>query len=56
MVTLTGDFSYWLKIWYAKDITDSEDSKIGFSTSTFGFRNIINEITQVVETSLSCID
>ena len=44
MVVL-GNVNAKLNFWYTKDSTDIEGSKIEILTSSFGFRQIINEAT-----------
>ena len=55
MVAL-GDFNIKLIPWYRNDSTDTEGSKIDILTSTFGFHQIINEVTHTLNNSSSCID
>ena len=55
MVAL-GDFNTKLISWYRNDSTDTEGSKIDILTSTFGFHQIINEATHILNNSSSCID
>ena len=51
-----GDFSAESNSWYRNDSTVTEGSKIDILTSTFGFHQIINEATHVLNNSSSCID
>ena len=55
MVAL-GDFNAKSNSWYRNDSTDTEGSKIDILTSTFGFHQIINEATHILNNSSSCID
>ena len=55
MVAL-GDFNAESNSWYRNDSTDTEGSKIDILTSTFGFHQIINEATHILNNSSSCID
>ena len=54
MVAL-GDFNAKSNSWYRNDSTDIEGSKIDILTSTFGFHQIINEATHILNNSSSCI-
>ena len=47
-----GDF----KSWYTNDSTNFEGSKIDFLTSSFGFHQIINKPTHILNNSSSCND
>ena len=49
------DFNTKSNSWYRNDSTDIEGSKIDILTSTFGFHQIINEATHILNNS-SCID
>ena len=51
-----GDFNTKSNSWYRNDSTDIEGSKIDILTSTFGFHQIINEATHILNNSSSCID
>ena len=55
MVAL-GDFNAKPKSWYTNDCTDFEGSKINILTSSFGFHQIINKPTHILNNSSSCID
>ena len=51
-----GDFNAKSKSWYTNDSTNFEGSKIDFLTSSFGFHQIINKPTHILNNSSSCID
>ena len=56
LMVVLGDFNAKLNSWYRNDSTDIEGSKIDILTSTFGFHQIINEATHILNNSSSCID
>ena len=49
-------FSVKSKSWHANDSNIFEGSKINFLTPSFGFHQIINKPTHVLNNSFSCID
>ena len=51
-----GDFSSKSSNWYNKDITSDEGKKIETVTSQNGLHQEINEPTQILNNSSSCID
>ena len=55
MVALSG-YNAKSNSWYRNNSTDTEGSKIDILTSTFGFHQIINEATHILNNSSSCID
>ena len=55
MVAL-GDFNAKSNSWYRNDSTDTEGSKIDILTSTFGFHQIFNEATHILNNCSSYID
>ena len=55
LMVVLGDFNGKLNSWYSNDSTDIEESKIDILTSTFGFHQIINEATHILNNSSSCI-
>ena len=55
MVVL-GDFNAKLNSWYANDNKDIQGSKTDILTASFGFNQIINELTHILNNSSSCID
>ena len=50
VIVVLGDF----KSWYTNDSTNFEGSKIDFLTSSFGFHQIINKPTHILNNSSSC--
>ena len=56
MMVGLGDYNPKSKPWYINDITNFEGSKIDFLTSSFGFHQIINKPTNMLNNSSSCID
>ena len=56
LMIVIGDFSAKSNSWYRNDSTVTEGSKIDILTSTFGFHQIINEATHILNNSSSCID
>ena len=56
MMVVLGDFNGKSKFWYTNDSTNSEDSKIDFLTSSFGFHQIINKPIHILKSSSSYID
>ena len=56
LMVVLGDFNTKSKSGYSNDSTDIEGSKIDILTSTFGFHQIINEATHILNNSSSCID
>ena len=56
LMVVLGDFNAKLNSWHRNDSTDIEGSKIDILTSTFGFHQIINEATHILNNSSSCID
>lgn len=51
-----GDFNVKSNSWYTIDSTNTEGSKIDISMSCFGFHQIINEATYILNGSSSCTD
>ena len=51
-----GDFNAKSKSWYINDDTNFEGSKIDFLPSSFGFHQIINKPTHILNNSSSSID
>ena len=56
MMVVLGDFNARSKSWYTNDSTNFKGSKSDFLTSSFGFHQIINNPTHVLNNSSSCID
>ena len=56
MIVVLGNFNAKSKSWYTNDSTNFEDSKIDFLKSSFGFYQIINKQTHILNNSSSCID
>ena len=56
MMVVLRDFDAKSKFWYTNDSTNFEGSKIDFLTSSFGFHQIINKLTHILNNSSSCID
>ena len=56
MMAVLGDFNGKLNSWYANDNANIEGSKIDILTASFGCNEIINEPTQILNNSSSCID
>ena len=56
MMVAFSDFKAKLKSWYINDNTNFEGSKIDYLTSSFGFHQIINKPTHILNNSSSCID
>ena len=56
LMVVFGDFNAKSNSWYTNDSTDIEGSKIDILTSTFGFHQIINEATHILNNFSSCID
>ena len=52
----TGDFNACCSIWSQNDITNSTGQEIDSSTSSTGYKQIIDKPTHVVNDSMSCID
>ena len=55
-MVILGDFNAKSKAWYIDDSTSFEGSKINFLTSSFGFHQIINKLTHILNNSSSSID
>ena len=55
MITL-GDFDPKSNSWYANGNTNIEGTKIDILTASFGFNQIINEPTHILNNSSSCIN
>ena len=56
MMVVLGDFNAKSKAWYTNDSTNFEGSKIDFLASSFGFYQIVNKPTHILNNSSSCID
>ena len=56
MMVVLGDFNARSKSCYTNDSTNFKGSKSDFLTSSFGFHQIINNPTHVLNNSSSCID
>ena len=56
LMVAPGDFNAKSNSCYRNENTDTEGSKIDILTSTFGFDQIINEATNILNNSSSCID
>ena len=56
LVIVLGDLNKKSKNWYITDKATTEGAKIEFVTSQFGFHQIINKPTHVLENYWSCID
>ena len=55
MMVVLGDFNAKFKSWYTNDSTKFEGLKIDLTVS-FGFYQIINKPTHILNNSSSCID
>ena len=55
LMVVLGDFNAKLNSWYTNDSTDIEGLKIDILTSSFGFHQIINKSTHILNNSSSCI-
>ena len=55
-MVVVGDFNVKSTSWYTYDSTNFKDSKIDFLTSRFGFHQIINKPTPILNNLSSCID
>ena len=53
MMVVLGDFNAVSKSWYTNDSTNFEGSKIDYLTSSFGFHQIINKPTHILNDSSS---
>ena len=56
MMVVLGDFNAKSKSWYSNGTTNFQGSKIYFLTSSFGFHQIINKPTHILNNSSFCID
>ena len=56
LVIVLGDLNKKSKDWYITDKATTEGAKIEFVTSQFGFHQIINKPTHVLENYWSYID
>ena len=56
LIVVLGDFNIKSNNWHINDKTTSEGAKIEFLTSQFRLHQIINEPTNVLENSSSCIN
>ena len=56
LMVVLGNFNAKSNSWYTNDSTDVEGPKIYILTSSFGFHQIINESTHILNNSSSCID
>ena len=56
MMVVLGDFNAKSNSWYANDNTNIEGSKIDILTASFGFNQIINKPTHILNNSSSCIN
>ena len=56
MMVVPGDFNAKSNSWYANDNINTEGSKIDTLTASFGFNQIINEPTHILNNCSSCID
>ena len=56
MMVVLGGFNAMSKSWCTNDSTNFEDSKIDYLTSSFGFHQIINKPTHILNNSSSYID
>ena len=56
MMAVLGGFNAKSKSWYINDSTNFECSKIDFLTFSFGFHQIINKPTHILNNLSSCID
>ena len=56
MMVVLGDFNGKLNSWYANDNKDIQGSKTDILTASFGFNQLINELTHILNNSSSCID
>ena len=55
-MAILGDFNEKLNSWYANNNANIKGSKIDILTASFGFNEIINEPTHILNNSSSCID
>ena len=56
MMVVLEDFNAKSNLWYANDNTNIEESKLDILTASFGFNQIINEPTHILNNSPSCLD
>ena len=56
IVVVLGDFNAKLNSWYANDNANKKGSKIEILTASFGFNQITNEPTCILNNSPSCIN
>ena len=56
MMAVLRDFNAKLNSWYANGNTNIEGTKIDILTASFGFNQIINKPTHILNNSSSCIN
>ena len=56
MMVVLRDFNAKSKSWYTNDSTNFEGSKFNFLTSRFGFRQITNKLTDILNNSFFYVD
>ena len=56
LIVVLGDFNAKLNYWYSNNSTDIEGLQTDILTSTFGFHEIVNKATHILNKSSSCID
>ena len=56
LIVALGDFNAKTTNWYKNDINSYEGLKIDTSTSQLGLQQLINEPTNLIANSFSCID
>ena len=56
VMAVLHDFNAKLNSWYANGNTNIEGTKIDILTASFGFNQIINEPTHILNNSSSCIN
>ena len=56
MLLVTGDFNVRFSSWWSDDIDTIEGTRLESTISYYGLYQIINEPTQILQSSASCID
>ena len=53
---ILGDFNARSSTWWSNDITNINDTLIDSFTTTYGFKQLISDVTHILPQSTSCID
>ena len=56
LTVMIGDFNVKSSNWYLNDVTNFEGSQIEFLASQFAMSQVINEPTNILDNSKSCIN